>query len=66
MITIQEIQDKKQFGDMVIIAKILRTTPDVVRMSLKRPDSIRHHSVLAAFDKLLSDRKALENNKQKQ
>lgn len=63
MITIQEIQAKKQFGDMVIVAKTLRTTPDVVRMALKRPDSIRHHSVLAAFDKLLSDRQYLKNIK---
>lgn len=61
MLTVDEIKSKKASGDMVHVAKILRTTPDVVRQSLNRPGSIRHDSVKAAFTKLLADREVLNS-----
>lgn len=63
MLTIEEIKAEKKFGDMVKVATALRTTPDVVRMSLNRPKCIRHTAVKAVFTQLINERKTLNSKK---
>lgn len=61
MLTPEEIKVKKKSGDNVKVAKFLRTTPDIVRSVLKKPNHFRHDSVIAAFTRLINERELLQS-----
>lgn len=61
MIDKNKLIDEKKYGDLVIVAKMLRTTEGNVRQLINRPNAKRHNQAIEALAEVIEARERLIN-----
>lgn len=61
MIDKNKLIDKKQYGDLVIVAKMLKVTEGNARQLINREGAKRHPEAIAALSEIIESRERLIN-----
>jgi hypothetical protein len=61
----EELKNKMNCGDWIIVANMLNISPKNARMSFSRPSSKRFADIVSAIEKVVENREKLLTNKNK-